>query len=317
VTRLSDLVRDQAPDSKSGETLPPQTGDSPFDTDRCWFLEARQELWQVRDAVRAGNAPQLKGCVDLSRQLVQRLRRSDDLVRWALDGQTEDYLGDNALHVAVLGTKVGMGLHYSEQDLERLALVGLLHDIGMWTLPVSLVEKRGTFSEEERDILRTHPERGRRILAGQGSVFEWVSTISAQEHERSDGSGYPCRLKGKQIAEPAQIIGIVDTLDAMVTVRPYRNSVVPHLAIRDLLLNAKTTFALRVLKGLGDHITLYPLGTRVRLNTGEIGMVMRTNSRYPLRPVVTISKIGEVREMDLSQSMASYIVEVLQPSAAS
>jgi HD-GYP domain-containing protein (c-di-GMP phosphodiesterase class II) len=243
--------------------------------------------------------------------LVQLLNQSDNLAGWALNGQTEDYALDNALHVAVLGTKVGMGLRYSQDELERLALAGLLHDLGMWTLPVSLIEKREALSEEERDILRTHPERGRRILAGQGGVFEWVSTINAQEHERWDGSGYPCRLKDRQIAEPAQIIGMVDTVDAMVTMRPYRKRLTPHQVIRELLLHAKTTFSLRVLKGLGDQITLYPIGTQVRLNTGESGSVTKINSRYPLRPVVTITKVGEVSDVDLSRGPSTHIVEVL------
>lgn len=285
---------------------------SSLSPDRSWCVATRQELGKIREAVRSSKNPPLTGCIGLAGQLVRLLDQNDDPVKWALDGQTEDYVLDNALHVAILGVKVGMGLQYSRQDLERLALAGLLHDIGMWTLPAGLVEKSDALSEEERDILRTHPERGRRILAGQGGVFEWVSTIGVQEHERSDGSGYPCRLKDRQIAEPAQIIGMVDTLDAMVTVRPYRNRLTPHQGVRELLLHAKTRFSLRVLKGLGDHITLYPIGTDVRLNTGQIGTVTKVNSRYPLRPVVTISRLGETSETDLSRGLSTHIVEILQ-----
>jgi len=311
MARLSDLIRERAPDSQNEEVSSRKAGSSSLSADRAWSVSARQELVKIREAVRSSTGLQLTGCTHLARQLVQLLNHSDDLVGWALNGQTEDYALDNALHVAVLGTKVGMGLRYSQDELERLALAGLLHDLGMWTLPVSLIEKREALSEEERDILRTHPERGRRILAGQGGVFEWVSTINAQEHERWDGSGYPCRLKDKQIAEPAQIIGMVDTVDAMVTMRPYRKRLTPHQVIRELLLHAKTTFSLRVLKGLGDQITLYPIGTQVRLNTGESGTVTKVNSRYPLRPVVTISKVGEVSDVDLSRGPSTHIVEVL------
>jgi HD-GYP domain-containing protein (c-di-GMP phosphodiesterase class II) len=311
MARLSDLIRERAPDSQNEEVSSRKVGSSSLSADRAWSVSARQELVKIREAVRSSTGLQLTGCTHLARQLVQLLNHSDDLVGWALNGQTEDYALDNALHVAVLGTKVGMGLRYSQDELERLALAGLLHDLGMWTLPVSLIEKREALSEEERDILRTHPERGRRILAGQGGVFEWVSTINAQEHERWDGSGYPCRLKDKQIAEPAQIIGMVDTVDAMVTMRPYRKRLTPHQVIRELLLHAKTTFSLRVLKGLGDQITLYPIGSQVRLNTGESGTVTKVNSRYPLRPVVTISKVGEVSDVDLSRGPSTHIVEVL------
>jgi HD-GYP domain-containing protein (c-di-GMP phosphodiesterase class II) len=312
VARLSDLIRERTHDSPSGGPLPAPAGSPSSNTDRSWCISARQELWKIREAVRSSKSLQLTGCTDLARQLVQLISHSDEPVRWVLDGQTEDYALDNALHVAVLGAKIGMGLQYSQDELERLVLAGLLHDTGMWTLPISLVEKREALSEEERDILRTHPERGRRILASQGGIFEWASTISAQEHERWDGSGYPCRLKAKQIAEPAQIIGMVDTLDAMITMRPYRKRLTPHQGVRELLLHTKAMFSLRVLKGLGDQITLYPIGTNVRLNTGEIGTVTRVNPRYPLRPRVAISKLGEASELDLSQVMSAHIVEVLQ-----
>lgn len=318
MARLSDLIREQGSHPQGSGARPHHAATSSFQqADRSWITSARQEITRIRKAICSNKVPDVKSCVIYAEQVVQLLQHSDDLVRWALNGKTDDYLVDNALHVAVLTTRVGIGLHYRDHDLERLALSGLLHDIGMWTVPELLVAKRGVLSEEERDVIRTHPERGRRILAGQGSVFEWIADISAQEHERWDGSGYPCRLKGKQIEEAAQIIGIVDTLDAMVTTRPYRHSISPHQAMRELLLHGKTTFSLPVLKAIGDQITLYPIGTVVRLNTGETVTVTKTNSRYPLRPVVTLTKFGEANELDLSQGVLRHIVEVMHGRAPS
>ena len=277
VARLSDLIREQASHPQGSGTRPHQAVASSFQADRSWITSTRQEIIRIKEAICSNKAPDIKSCAIHAEQVVQLLQHREDLVGWALNGQTDDYLVDNALHVAVLATKVGIGLHYRDHDLERLALAGLLHDIGMWTVPELLVAKRGALSEEERDVIRTHPERGRRILSGQGAVFEWIAGICAQEHERWDGSGYPSRLKGKQIEEAAQIVGITDSLDAMVTTRPYRNSISPHQAMRELLLHGKTTFALPVLKAMGDQITLYPIGTVVRLNTGEIVAVTKTN----------------------------------------
>ncbi|MGE0470104.1 MAG: HD-GYP domain-containing protein [Nitrospira sp.] len=318
MARLSDLIREQASHPPGSGARPHHAATSSFQQAvRAWVTSTRQDIIRIKEAISSNKVPDVKICAICAEQVVQLLQHSDDVVGWALNGQTDDYLIDNALHVAVLATKIGIGLHYREQDLERLALLGLLHDIGMWTVPEGLVSKRGVLSEEERDIIRTHPERGRRILAGQGAVFEWFGGISAQEHERWDGSGYPCRLKGTQIEEAAQIIGIVDTLDAMVTTRPYRHSISPHQAMRELLLHGRTTFSLPVLKAIGDQITLYPVGTVVRLNTGETVTVTKTNSRYPLRPIVTLTKFGEVNELDLSQGMSRHIVEVLHGRAAS
>ena len=181
MTRLSDLIREQAsltPQVRGA--LAASAGTASLEADRSWIASTRQEMRRIRDAIRSGKVPEFTPCAIQAEQLVQLLLHKGELVGWALNGQTEDYLLDNALHVAVLATKVGVGLNYLEQDLERLALAGLLHDIGMWTLPESLVMKSGVLSEEERDIIRTHPERGRRILAGRGSVFDWVSTVCAQ-----------------------------------------------------------------------------------------------------------------------------------------
>ncbi|MBK9306351.1 MAG: HD domain-containing protein [Nitrospira sp.] len=317
MARLSDLIREHASQPQGSGTRPHQAAASSTQADRSWITSTRQELLRITDAIRSNKVPDVKSCAPYAEQIVQRLQDSENLIEWALNGQTDDYLVDNPLHVAVLATKVGFGLHYRDHELERLALAGLLHDIGMWTVPEGFVSKRGVLSEEERDIIRTHPERGRRILAGQGTVFEWIAGISAQEHERWDGSGYPCRLKGKQIEEAAQIIGIVDTLDAMVTARPYRHSISPHQAMRELLLHGRTTFSLPVLKAVGDQITLYPIGTVVRLNTGETVTVTKTNPRYPLRPVVTLTKFGEASELDLSQGMSRHVVEVLHGRAPS
>jgi HD-GYP domain-containing protein (c-di-GMP phosphodiesterase class II) len=288
-----------------------------------WQSAAYTELSLVRDAVQSQSAPRLEECRRLAGALVQELRESDECVRWALIGKTDDYLLDNALHVAVLSVKIGMGMGYTSANLEELALAGLLHDLGMWLLPGSLVHRSGTLAPEEEVAVRAHPERGRCILAGLGSPFASVSEITVQEHERSDGSGYPYGLKGHQIAEPAQIIGLADVFDALITPRPYKKTVAPHYALRELLVHEKALFSRPVLTSLADQITLYPVGTAVRLNSGQIGTVVKLNPGYPLRPSLRITsdqrRNGEDQqgeELDLVRLTSTHIVEVL-PAAAS
>jgi hypothetical protein len=129
-------------------------------------------------------------------------------------------------------------------------------------------------------------------------------------------------LKGRQISEHAHIIGLADTFDALITTRPYRKPIAPHQAVRELLVEGKRSFAHGILKSLGDHVTLYPIGTTVRLNTGEVGVVERVNPRSPLRPVLALKSNGvsgsEGRTaIDLRESLSAHIVEVLPPIGAS
>jgi HD-GYP domain-containing protein (c-di-GMP phosphodiesterase class II) len=325
VARLSDLVRGPSlrppSDGDSAQPINPTGADNGSESARRWYAEARQELRRIRDGIRGHLDPPLTVCEDLARSLAQEIQDSDECLRLALRGHTDDYSVDNALHVAVLSATLGAGMRYSRQDVAQLALTGLLHDVGMWTLPAALHDKAGRLTAEELDAVRAHPERGRRILAGLGGVYGWVSGIVAQEHERWDGSGYPCRLKGADIAEQAQIIGLADVFDALVTARPYKKAIAPHQALRELLVHGKQAFSHAVLRVLGDYVTLYPVGTDVRLNTGEIGRVVKVNPRYPLRPRLEIPGEGRAGtpgrrgELDLSVTASVHIVEVLQPSA--
>jgi HD-GYP domain-containing protein (c-di-GMP phosphodiesterase class II) len=88
-------------------------------------------------------------------------------------------------------------------------------------------------------------------------------------HERWNGSGYPKQLIGDQIDELALIIGLADVFDALMSSRPYRSGVSPHRAIRALLVHGKKVFPYHLLKALVEQLSIYPLGTTVRLSTGE------------------------------------------------
>jgi HD-GYP domain-containing protein (c-di-GMP phosphodiesterase class II) len=112
----------------------------------------------------------------------------------------------------------------------------------------------------------------------------------------------------------ALIIGLADVFDALMNARPYRRGMSPHQAIRALLVSGKTVFPYHLLKALVDQLSVYPLGTTVRLNTGETGVVAQLNRRYPLRPVLQVSQSGSVpvsKAVDLRVETSLHIVEVV------
>ena len=332
--RLSDIVRAQAshlpgdppPQDRAepSHVLPvqdPITGvpSSSDQTAACadWYDLAQKEMARVGTFVQAKRAVPLDQCHTLAADVVKRLSASDGLIRCMMHGDTHDYQSANAVHVAILSVKIGLGLHYDSAALERLALAGLLHDLGMWLLPQDIVEKQDLLNEEERARIHAHPEEGRRIIADMGEAHEWLATAIAQEHERWDGSGYPCRLKGKDIAESAQIIGLADVIDALISPRPYHARLVPHQALRALLVQHKEAFPPRLLKAVVDQLSLYPIGTSVRLNDGHVGVVSRVNPRFSLRPVLLVTRnhegrtTGDAAPLDLSHETSVHIVEVL------
>ncbi|MFO0707234.1 MAG: HD domain-containing phosphohydrolase [Nitrospira sp.] len=276
----------------------------------------------VRQAVRGSASIPLDRCAAVVKQLVCALETSDEPIRQVLTGHTEDYQISNAVHVAVLSVKIGMGLHAEAPVLQRLALAGLLHDVGMWLVPDTVIRKSDALTSDERALIRAHPEQGRRLAASWGDSSDWLATTIAQEHERWDGSGYPCHLRGGAIHEYAQIVGLADTLDALITARPYRKRLTPHHALRNLVTEHKQAFSPQVLKAVMDQVSLYPVGTTVRLNDGQVGVVSKVNPRLPLRPVIVMMRTaaGDGRSeripVDLRQESTIHVVEVIPSEQA-
>ena len=115
----------------------------------------------------------------------------------------------------------------------------------------------------------------------------------------------------------AFVIGLADVFDALMSSRPYRRGMSPHRAICALLANGKTMFPYHILKALVDQLSVYPLGTTVRLNTGETGVVSQLNRQYPLRPIVQVSQPAASsyalasKTVDLRAETSLHIVEVI------
>ena len=107
--------------------------------------------------------------------------------------------------------------------LRRLAVAGLLHDIGKLQIPADILRKPGPLTDEEYRTIQTHPQAGADLLAHLGSFDEEIPIVLAH-HERLDGHGYPHGLTGEQIPLEARILSICDVFDALTKARPYREA---------------------------------------------------------------------------------------------
>ncbi len=331
MARLTDLLREQEqPSERSGPERQAPAGAAPLQADEGaegsntsapdqtdWYHLAREELGRIAEAAQQGSLRTLGDLPSIAVGMVDTLSRNDHILMEVLGGPAGPQVITNPINVAILAVKVGMGLAYERLDLERLALAALLHDAGMFTVPEFILMRSGPLSTGERAVIEKHPEVGAGLLNGLESGYGWLAQVAMQEHERWLGQGYPQGLKGPQIHPYAQVIGIADTFDALISPRPYRRRFVPHEAVRELLLTEKSSFSRDVIKTLVERLSLYPLGTYVRLNTGEVGVVKELKSRFPLRPVIQINPgaepgFGEPKTLDLSTTTLLHIVEVIR-----
>lgn len=106
-------------------------------------------------------------------------------------------------------------------DVARIALGGFLHDLGKISVPDAILNKPDRLTDEEYEVIKTHPEVGSRLLADH-PLAELARTAVLSHHEMPNGQGYPHRLSGEQINVDASIVGICDAFDAMTSTRPYR-----------------------------------------------------------------------------------------------
>lgn len=146
------------------------------------------------------------------------------------DGGTGNHSARVARYARILSQAVGLG----PEDVERIAIGGLLHDLGKLGVGDNTLHKSGSLTSTEFDRVRLHPVMGARILEGLDS-FAAVVPLILYHHERYDGTGYPHGLKGDQIPQGARIIATVDTYDSMTSDRPYRSS----LSIDDAIMRLR------------------------------------------------------------------------------
>ena len=135
--------------------------------------------------------------------------------------------------LATLATRVGEHVGMAPGQLEALAYGALLHDVGKIGIPEAILGKTNGLTEEERMILRRHPEIGERICLPLAASRDFAPIIR-HHHERWDGGGYPDRLAGVEIPLGARIVSLVDAWDAITHDRPYRSAAPAAVAIEEL-----------------------------------------------------------------------------------
>jgi len=208
--------------------------------------------------------------------------------------------------------KMGIQLRLDEDELHALVMAGILHHIGLAQVPASILEKKEKLSKEEFEQIRLAPKLGAKYLQQCGINDKRILSAAIQAQERFDGSG-PAGLEGDKISRTARIIGLLSLFEALIHYRPYRKRLLPRDAIREILINHKKEYDPAFLKCLIEAISLYPVGTYVQLNSGDIGQVVRVHRRLPLRPVVhlTMDRHGNkitARDINL-QGQPNLIVE--------
>ncbi len=226
--------------------------------------------------------------------MVQNLRHYDD----------STYA--HSMNVGLLCNVFADWLGFDEEDKKKLTVAGILHDIGKTRIPLDIIQKPSSLSEEEYQIIKKHTEYGFAILT-ENKLDYHIRYTALQHHERNDGSGYPLGLMNDHIDEFAKIVSIVDVYDAMTSPRVYRGPMCPFDVIQlfeeEGFRKYDSAYILTFLKRIAESY----LNEQVRLSDGRIGKLVFINVHALSRPVVMVGD----QVVDLQKEKHLHIREIL------
>lgn len=169
---------------------------------------------------------------DTYKQLEKAYMESIQTLRYTVEAK-DTYTRGHSDRVSEYSVLIGKQLGLSSDDIRKLQLGGLFHDIGKIGVPDSILQKEGKLSDSEYSEIKNHPSIGAHILS-TASIFQDILPIVKHHHERYDGKGYPSQLVGENIPYLARITAIADTFDAMTSRRSYRESLPIEYVISEI-----------------------------------------------------------------------------------
>ncbi len=172
--------------------------------------------------------------IEILRDEQTRLRVMFEQTAGALSSSIDakdKYTHGHSRRVADYSERIAQAAGMSEQECKEIYFAALLHDVGKIGIPDNIINKEGRLTDEEFDIIKTHPVIGNQILS-EISQSPYLSIGAYYHHERYDGRGYPKGLKGEDIPATARIIAVADAYDAMTSKRSYRD-LLPQYFVRE------------------------------------------------------------------------------------
>ena len=240
---------------------------------------------RIADDVRSGRRLEPGVVREAIEPMVESLLRNSDALFWLMAlMKRDDYMYSHAVNCSALAAAFGRHLALPREVLVELATGGFLLDAGMASLPSDVVQHGGKLDTEAMKLMRGHVQRSMEVLDQAGVTGKWARELVAAHHERHDGSGYPDGLAGDRVPLAGRMGGIVDTYDALRSDRPHRNGESRHGALQALYRARDRMFQAEVVEQFLQCLGVYPTGSLVELNTGEVGVVMAQNQVRRLRP---------------------------------
>jgi putative nucleotidyltransferase with HDIG domain len=296
----------------------PQWGDAPPAPMDPSYAEALSRAEQAFDTAAAGHSLNAIDIRELVQLLIGTVARSNAALAQILTLKNyENLTYCHSVNVAILSLMLGEQLRLDEATLTILVEAALLHDIGKTRVPLEIVQKPGALDAAERAIIEAHTTFGAEILVDTDGAHPLAPTVALEHHRGINGTGYPNLGDGVIPHAMSQIVSVADIYEALTGARSYREPMKPEQACLVLAREAGTKLNTAFVKAFVSAVTFFPVGSLVRTNRDEFGIVVRTNSKDPLHPLISMTNdtFDEVfGDVDTSERDANgqYVRQIVQ-----
>jgi len=249
--------------------------------------------------------------------ILDEVVKDEKVANLYLDLRTiDDDTLNHSINVCVLSLIMGDAFKMDRERMLQLGKAAMVHDIGKKAVPQDIIAKREDRTPEEAKIFEDHTKHGYQIL--RETEFDvGIARVALYHHERWDGSGYINKVAGENIDLFSRIVAVADVYDDVTRGISYKQKYLPHEAMEFLYGAGNIYFDARVVKAFTGSIFAYPLGSIVKLSTGEIGIVINVQKTMAPRPIVKVfydkanNRLDYPRQVDLSEQKTLFITKIL------
>lgn len=201
----------------------------------------------------------------------------------------DEYTYSHLINVSVYAMLLAkwMGLH--EKQVKDVVMAGLLHDVGKSQIPIDILNKKGLLTENEFEIVKRHTIYGYEIIKNNDAINMDVKRAVIMHHEKENGMGYPFGIKGSQKNLYSKILTVADIFDAITSERVYRRRQTPFIAFKELEKVGFGTVDPQVMLVLFNNMPNFYVGSKVRMENGEIGEVVYVPNQCAYAPVIKVN----------------------------
>ncbi|MBE0503298.1 MAG: HD-GYP domain-containing protein [Desulfuromonadales bacterium] len=247
---------------------------------RAVYGRALKVVDNIFQDVRLGKIPSSAEAVSVMGDMVKlMISEPDTLFALSMLKDYDNYTFTHSVNVSVISLAVGRACGLNEEQLRTLGLGALLHDLGKLKVDVAIITKPGRLTAEEFAEIKKHPGDGAALVVEMEGISPEVVDIVLGHHLRFDRSGYPGSAQRQVMSAMIDMTAIADTYDALTTLRSYQRPQTPRNATEKLREIAGTALHPDYVEKFILSLGTYPVGTLVRLDSNEIGLVIKVEVR--------------------------------------